>query len=902
MLTRTEYSFGECYGKIDAVIQRAIELGIDRPIICDTTTFGHIPFGVAARRVNLRPIYGAEVRIGDERNAVRVLARNNHGLSELYRCIGGVNIGHEFSDNVVVLTYTSADHSFRATHTFVDLIAENSIFNHCRKNLCSLFPVAGVSDVRYPTPQDRVYAELLGVRLNSISQHWRAADEIQRDVPQSDWPAVLQLCGDVEIPTASNIQILGNLELTARQNILRRFPNGWTEEYEQRLQRELGVIQEKNFSSYFMMVYHMMKWARERMLVGPGRGSSAGSVVCYLLGITDLDPIKHGLLFERFVDVSRIDLPDIDMDFPGTRRDELFDYLKQTYGADNVARLGNVNCLGPRSILVSVGKRMHISAYETQDVRDNMIERSSGDSRAAFCLLDTLQTMTSGRALLERNPGFEHCTVLEGHASHAGVHAAGVIVSNEPITTYCAVKSGVAQIDKYQAESINLMKLDVLGLKTLDVIQETLTMAGITIDDVDVNAQETYDLINSQKLTGVFQLEGTAARQLIRQFKLNCFSDIVAVNALSRPGPLQSGGAKTFLDVRNGKSSPKYHHPIHQRWTEETQGVVLYQEQILFLGRDMGNLGWPELTALRRAMSKSLGKEYFDSFKDKFLLGATDNSIDLAAAGKVWDSMMHAGSYAFVKAHSASYSVITAWTAWLKAHHPLEFACATLRHAHDDEEVFKLLRELIEEGYEYVAFDADKSEATWSVSDGKILGGLKAVKGIGDKTAKKIIDARKSGDTLTPSLLKKMQQPILKWGEPYPMRAKFGSWYVNPQQHGVKEGWRLTLCNDIEGDGKERIVLGKLIEKNLRDAMETANIAKNGGIITDYDKMYRHWLNITVQDDTGTLIATVSRKKYQLIGKELTENVAIGKTLLLRGVTGKDGIRKLYLDKWKVVL
>ncbi len=529
MLTRTEYSFGECYGQIDKVINRAIQLNVTRPIICDTTTFGHVPFSVAAARHRLKPIYGSEVRIGNDRHTIRVLARNQDGLSELYECANGVATGHRFSDNVIVLTHTAPLAMVNAKHTFIDMIAENTLFNEHRRKENSHLPIVGVSDVRYPAPEDKIYAELLGVRLSAIGQHWHADDEIAHWVPESNWDRLLDLCDDVQIPRSSNIHIDGNIEQSARAQIPARFPNGWPDEYEERLKRELALIQEKDFSSYFMMVHRMMKWARERMLVGPGRGSSAGSIVCYLLGITELDPIKNGLLFERFVDVSRIDLPDIDMDFPGTRRDELFEYLRDTYGAENVARLGNVNGLQPRSLLGIVGKRMHIPAYDTRDVRDNMIERSSGDSRAAFCLLDTLNTLESGRVLLQQHPGFEHATALEGHASHAGVHAAGVIVCNDKVTSYCAVKDGIAQIDKYQAETINLMKLDVLGLKTLDVIQETLDMTGVSIGDIDIDAPEIYELINSQKLTGIFQLEGTAARQLIRQFTLTGFNDIVAV-------------------------------------------------------------------------------------------------------------------------------------------------------------------------------------------------------------------------------------------------------------------------------------------------------------------------------------------------------------------------------------
>lgn len=900
VLTRTEYTFGQCFGPVSRVVQRAKELGFERPIICDSTTFGHIPFFKETTKAGLKPIFGAEVKLGQQNHALRVLARTARGLEELYRVARGVPSGHQFSDQVIVMPFTSPLDSFQAPHTFVDLTPGAVFLNRQRES--SGFPTVLVSDVRYPAPTDRKYAELLGVRLGPNLQHWLAPDELASSVQAESWNRIADLCDEVKLPVAENIKVEGDLEALARKGIFWRFPDGWSAHYEDRLQRELGVITEKSYESYFLLVNDLIQWSRARMLVGPGRGSSAGSIVCYLLGITELDPIRHGLLFERFVDVTRVDLPDIDMDFPSDRRDELFVYLQEKYGSSNVARLGNVNRLKPRSILGLVGKRMHIPAYETKDIRDNMIERSTGDSRAAFCLEDTLETLKAGRELLERHPGFRHATQLEGHASHAGVHAAGVIICNTPVTDYCAVdEKGVAQIDKYQAESLNLMKLDALGLKTLDVVQEALDMTGGKITDIDIEAPEIYSLINSQKLTGIFQLEGDAARQLTRQFKLENFNDIVAVSALARPGPLQSGGAKLFLDVRNGKATPEYHHEIHRLWTEQTEGVVVYQEQILFLGRDMGDLGWPELTALRRAMSKSLGKEYFDQFRDKFMAGASTKGVPKEAASKVWDSMMHAGAYAFVKAHSASYSVITAWTAWLKARHPLEFACASLHHTKDDDGILKLLRELTSEGFKYVPFDKNKSAASWSVADGAIVGGLQGVFGIGPKMAEKIVASRAGGLKLTPAILAKLEAPKLKWGDPYPIEAKFKDWYNNPRSHGIKEGWSFTRCNDIESDGKERLVLGQLTEKNLRDALETANIAKKGGVITDFDRTHRYWLNITIKDDTGLLIATVNRKIYNRIGKEILESVPVGSTLMLRGRTGENGIRKLYVEKWKII-
>jgi DNA polymerase III alpha subunit len=905
MITRTEFTFGNCFGPIGRVVARASELGYTKAAICDVGTWGHVPFFKAAEKAGIQPILGAELLVGDEERSIKVLAKNQEGLRELYRHSAGITYDTEFSDNLLVFPFTAEIERVKAQDMVVDLHPLNPLKNKINIEVARAksLPLFFVSDVRYPAPTDRKYAELLGVRLGAHSQHWWSQCEIDEIHPVSvSWEEIAERFEPVTLPVAKNMVVEGDLEAEARKGISWRFPKGFGEEYEARLQRELGVIREKQFESYFLMVYDLMRWARERMLVGPGRGSSSGSIICYLLGITELDPIEHGLLFERFVDVTRIDLPDIDMDFPGDRRDELFTYLKETYGETNIARLGNVNKLKPKSILANVGKRMKIPVWETAEIRDNMIERSSGDSRAAFCLEDTMGALKAGRELLEKHPGFRNAGALEGHASHAGVHAAGVIICNTPVADYCSVTAeGIGQIDKYQAESLNLMKLDALGLKTLDIVQETLDEVGKKITDIDVHDPKIYDLLNSQKITGVFQLEGDAARQLLRQFQVKNFNDIVALTSLARPGPLQSGGAKKFLDVRRGLDVPLYHHDIHKKWTEQTEGVVIYQEQILFLGRDIGLLGWPELTALRRAMSKSLGKEYFDQFRDKFLDGAEQQNINKESALEVWNSMMHAGSYAFVKAHAAAYSVISAWTAWLKYYHPLQFSAASLRHTSDDDAVLKLLREITAEGFKYVAFDKDRSEASWAAKGDAIYGGLTAVHGIGPKMAQKVLDSRVTKKDLPPSITAKLENPRLKWPDPYPFTARFGEWYANPRKYGLKEGWEFTKCNDLEADGSERVLIGVLTEKNLRDALETGNVMKRGGVITDYDRQFRYWLNVTIKDDTGLAIATVRRKDYEKMGKEILEAVPIGAVLLIRGRMGGNGIRMLQIEKWKVV-
>jgi hypothetical protein len=300
-------------------------------------------------------------------------------------------------------------------------------------------------------------------------------------------------------------------------------------------------------------------------------------------------------------------------------------------------------------------------------------------------------------------------------------------------------------------------------------------------------------------------------------------------------------------------------------------------------------------------MSKSLGKEYFDQFRDKFLDGAEQQNINKESALEVWNSMMHAGSYAFVKAHAAAYSVISAWTAWLKYYHPLQFSAASLRHTSDDDAVLKLLREITAEGFKYVAFDKDRSEASWAAKGDAIYGGLTAVHGIGPKMAQKVLDSRVTKKDLPPSITAKLENPRLKWPDPYPFTARFGDWYANPRKYGLKEGWEFTKCNDLEADGSERVLIGVLTEKNLRDALETGNVMKRGGVITDYDRQFRYWLNVTIKDDTGLAIATVRRKDYEKMGKEILEAVPIGAVLLIRGRMGGNGIRMLQIEKWKVV-
>ncbi|MFN9115581.1 MAG: DNA polymerase III subunit alpha, partial [Bacteroidota bacterium] len=357
--------------------------------------------------------------------------------------------------------------------------------------------------------------------------------------------------------------------------------------YGERLNRELNLIAEKNFEDYFYLVGDACRWARKNMAVGPARGSSCGSLACYLLGITTVDPIPHGLIFERFIDVNRSDLPDIDIDFSDQNRHKMFDYMRQKYGAERVARLGAVAMFKGRSALQEAGAALKIPRWKLDAVVDSLIERSSGDSRVNDSLEDTLRETPAGTKLLTEHPQVLIASRMEGHPRHYTQHAAGVVVAAEPITKYVAVdgRTNAIMADKYDAEGrLGLLKIDALGLTQLSVFEDALALIGMTMEDLQrlpLDDQPAFDVLNNGHFAGVFQWNGNALQSLTKQIKVDRFDDIVAISALARPGPLATGGATQWAKRRMGESAPKDMHPLLAELTKDTYHVVIYQETVM---------------------------------------------------------------------------------------------------------------------------------------------------------------------------------------------------------------------------------------------------------------------------------------------------------------------------------
>jgi DNA polymerase III alpha subunit len=896
--------------------------------ITDLGTWGHAPFAKEAKKLGIKPIFGAEllVCLTLDKGSKPVgtpfifLARNNDGLREMYQLVSQANdqfyyvprISYkqmcEVSENLWVLVGENARMDLLPngrTRLALILSPRSSPWNKRAVDLP--YPKVVCCDNTHPRPEDSAAYEVLAwqnrdsrTTITHIASEW----ELRSAIPEAKdehfrlTHTIADDC-NAKLPRAEIVapEKLKSLRQMCVEGISARKLE-WNDEYQARLDRELEMITSKNFEDYFYVIADLVTWAKTQMLVGPARGSSAGSLVCYLLGIVDVDPIRHDLMFERFIDVTRADLPDIDIDFQDTKRDLLFPYLEQRYGADRVGRLGTVSRYKAKSALGDVAKELSIPEWEIKDVKGAIVERSGGDARATFCIKDTLEGLDIGKALLAKYPGIALAGELEGHATNTGKHAAGVVLSNEPIRNYCSVSEhGVSCIDKKDAEVLNLLKIDALGLRTLSVLQDALDQIGKDREwlvEYPLDDQKAFEIFNDEKYSGIFQFEGYALQILTRQMKVHEFNDIVAITSLARPGPLHCGAASEFIERRTGKVPVTYIHKLAEPLTDETFGTVIYQEQVMSMCRVLGKLNWEDVNQLRRAMSKSLGEEFFNQYWERFKVGAKENGIEPLDSRRIWEKLCTFGSWAFNKSHAVSYGLISYWCAVLKAHYPLEFAAACLRNPKDDDQPVKLLRELVKEGFEFVPVDPLRSDVNWSVVDGKLLGGLTNIKGMGKSKAEDVIRRRRANIGYQPGQAKLLAQPRTPFDDIFEAERRYGDWYKNPKDHNILSG-NLTYISDITSEPGEYIFIGRLMEKNLRDLNEYQSVVKRGGRMIKGNSQF---LNMIVEDDTGSIIVKIQRELYATLGKPLVEEGRIGEWYLWKGIIKSDGWRVVLVRRW----
>jgi DNA polymerase III subunit alpha len=561
------------------------------------------------------------------------------------------------------------------------------------------------------------------------------------------------------------------LEEVTWQGLLKRFSCQSTEEikpvYQERLDYELKMMQQMGFATYFLVVWDYIKFARDNGIpVGPGRGSAAGSLVAYALGITNIDPVHHGLLFERFLNPERKSMPDIDTDFCIDRRDEVIQYVTQKYGTERVSQIVTFNRMTSKAVLKDVARVLDIP-YGESDKMAKLIPVVRGKPTKLKVMIGDESPAPEFKEKYDKNETVPNSSVtyrrwidmamrIEGTNKSSGIHAAGVVISAEPLDEIVPLQRNddgavVAQYFMEDIEAIGLLKMDFLGLKNLTMIQKAVDLVAetkqvqIDLDRLPLDDPETYKLLARGELEGIFQLESSGMRQIVRDLKPSGLEDISSVLALYRPGPLDAGLIPKFINRKHGRELIDYPHEILEPILNETYGIMVYQEQIMKIAQDMAGYSLGQADLLRRAMGKKKKSE-MEKHQEIFVTGAAKNGVKSKVATDLFEQMIKFAEYCFNKSHSTAYGYVTYQTAYLKANYPVEYMAALLTaNSGDQEKVQKYIATCINLGIEVEPPDINRSGVNFTPLQTSILFGLSAVRNVGQGAIECILEARQEG-------------------------------------------------------------------------------------------------------------------------------------------------------------
>ncbi len=563
--------------------------------------------------------------------------------------------------------------------------------------------------------------------------------------------------GEIKLPkfqTPNNETPHQYLKKLCKQGLKKKYGPLVKKEIVDRLNYELEMIEKMGFSSYFLIVQDFVNWAKEkRIVVGPGRGSVAGSLVSYVLNITSIDPLKYNLLFERFLNVGRNELPDIDLDFTDRRRDEVIEYVSEKYGKDRVAQIITFGTMAARAVIRDVGRALNYT-YSYCDQIAKMIPFGHN-------LDETLAKIPEFRQLYETDSKAEKlinlAKKLEGVARHASTHACGIVISAKPLDNVVPLQHPtqndnniVTQYEMHSVEDLGLLKMDFLGLKNLTIIEDTLARIyaihkkKIDIENLPLNDRQTYKLLQKGKTVGVFQLESAGFQRYLKQLKPDQFEDIITMLALYRPGPISL--IPEYIARKKGKSEIEYLHPKLKEILKETYGLLVFQESLMLIAQKLAGFSLPEADVLRKAVGKKIKKLLLEQ-KQKLIEGMKNNGIEDNIARKIWEWILPFARYGFNKSHSCAYSMIAYQTAYLKTHYPVEFMSALLTSEKADvERIGFLIDECRKMEIEVLPPDINESWRNFSVIPHKkqMRFGLFAIKNVGEGIVNTIVDERKN--------------------------------------------------------------------------------------------------------------------------------------------------------------
>lgn len=713
--------------------------------------------------------------------------------------------------------------------------------------------------------------------------------------------------------------------------------------YRAQLKHEMTVIEGKDFTDYFLVVSDVVKFAKQSGIpVGPARGSAAASLVCYLLRITEVDPVQFpNLVFERFIDTTREDLPDIDLDFDDERRHEIRDYLVAKYGADRVGNIGSFTGYNAKNSLDDIARVYRIPAYEVAILKNLLIERSSGDLRASATIEDTAEYFPQAKAVLDKYPELNKAMELEGNYRGLGVHAAGLVIANGPLTDVVAtyereVPKGSGNIvdvisaDKYDAEYLGLVKIDVLSLSTMGMIRIALELLDMTLEDLyalPLDDPEVIKGFQENDVVGIFQFDGRAMRSVNAELQPDTFAEICDVCALARPGPLHNNASAEYIDVKRGRKEPRRYHPLLDDITKHTNYQIVYQEQILRICMEVGNFDWTHAAYIRKIISRKIGEQEFARQYDRFWAGAQSHGIDESTAKEIWGACITAGSYAFNNAHTVAYGMLAYWTMWLKRYHPQEFFIAALIKL-PKEKRLEILRDAARHDIKVLPPDPAKSGVIWSKSGPDILAGFAQIEGIGVKTGAKIIEGqypemtwddlleikgigKKTVDKIKHFVVQEDPFEIFKLDRQIAtvkqaIRDK-KVYRVDRWGHRVRLPYPTHTSIEVpysRGKDVEVVWVGQINHRNLRELFEV-NFSRTGEPL-DPASVRRpdlnEWVIMRGIDGGEILTMTIDRYKYPKFREAIWGIKLDSDMVLVRGVKlGKQSRRAIYISDMVVI-
>ena len=688
------------------------------------------------------------------------LELQRYGLPETEQLIDGLlEIGAEFEIPAVAthpIQFLNPD-DFKAHEARV-CIAEGYLLADQRR------PKRFTAEQYFKSPEEmaELFADLPEALQNSVAIAQRC--NLSLELGKSKLP---------QFPTPNDESLDDYIRIRSEQGLEERMAHLYPDEqvraakypeYKERLDFELGTIIQMGFPGYFLIVADFINWGKNNGVpVGPGRGSGAGSLVAYCLGITDLDPLRYDLLFERFLNPERVSMPDFDVDFCQDNRERVIQYVKDKYGVDAVSQIATFGTLGSKSVIRDVGRVLDMP-YNYCDKLSKLVP-VEGVKPVSLAKALEMEPQLKERYDEEEEVQelFKLAGKLEDLTRNVGMHAGGVLIAPGRLTDFCPLyrqegsDNFVSQFDKDDVEAVGLVKFDFLGLRTLTILDEAVRfvrrregMENFRLEDLMLDDPAVYKLFADGNTTAVFQSESRSAKDLEKKLKADCFEDIIALMALNRPGPLGSGMVDDFIARKQGRQKPEYFHPDLEPVLKSTYGIIVYQEQVMLIAQILAGYSLGGADLLRRAMGKKKAEEMAKQ-REIFLAGAKNRGVDDKLAGRLFDLMEKFAEYGFNKSHSAAYALIAYHTAWLKAHYPAEFMAATMSSEMTDTDKVRIFYEDAKaNGIEMLPPDLNQSAYRFEpVGEKQIRYGLGAIKGTGEAAIGAIVAAREEGGPFT---------------------------------------------------------------------------------------------------------------------------------------------------------